>query len=368
MDLYIDAQNVVHTSPAAALGDRGHTLKSLDTAPPISSRAGWSRCGTCRAHFHEDQIASHMWRCESPVPAKPQKRVRSAAKTERQFISFSQRSAKPKVKQTPCPSCGAMVNPENMARHDRRIHLRVSGVDSASARQARPLAPKGSLSNSELVAQRRRAVAKIQQMMRESRHGTIGAPIGPSTPVYRVASETGRSLPPPSDATDPLRLRENCKHCSGFDVATALGIAWFHTLGHSQKKYEAKLSLVDDARHKGLLPCLYCASFVGDHRLAGHIRKQHGNLHVSRSVSAGRHDRTVAGRDRRPIHRVSLSVPNGSEAEDEHDDFQSGLGADVRGQARRHYLDASSDGRYSRDQGRFGSHPTHDGYGDEHWS
>jgi hypothetical protein len=40
-------------------------------------------------------------------------------------------------------------------------------------------------------------------------------------------------------------------------------------------------------------------------------------------------------------------------------------GDEIRGQGRRRSIDASPDGRLPRDHGRFGSFPSHDGYGDE---
>jgi hypothetical protein len=364
MDYYIDAQNVVHTSPSAALGDRGRELRGVNAASPISSRRGWSRCVSCGSHFHETQIAAHRSSCQTPALVS-----RPTARAKKQPVGAPPQAPKPKIEQVGCPACGANLNPENLARHARRIHQSRPIAPAAPPKPAQsPRQMTTQIPGDSLITRHERALATIQQKMLESRLGKTSVPKRTSTPVNRAVNTTAQSLPAPRDATDPLGLRTKCQRCSGFKVATALGIAWFHTLGHSQQKYEAKLSLVHEAGLKGLVPCSYCASFVRDHRLVGHVRNQHGSMRLSRPSSVESHDRPLSRRDRRPINRVSSFVPNGGEVEDEHRDFQAGLGADVRGQARRHFLDASSDGRYSRDQGRFGSHPTHDGYGDEHWS
>jgi len=41
---------------------------------------------------------------------------------------------------------------------------------------------------------------------------------------------------------------------------------------------------------------------------------------------------------------------------------------EIRGQGRRRPIDASPNGRLPRDHGRFGSFPSHDGFGDDDWA
>lgn len=131
MALYVDERGVVHTSPAAALGDRGRALKSVKT-PPVSSRPGFQFCVTCGCHFHESQFSSHRARCQPTVPT-----VTSSRRPTRMSAKPPRKSVRLPAQQISCTTCGVGVNPENMARHIRKNHSSRPDLTSAPVPQVR---------------------------------------------------------------------------------------------------------------------------------------------------------------------------------------------------------------------------------------
>jgi len=107
-----------------------------------------------------------------------------------------------------------------------------------------------------------------------------------------------------------------------------------------------------------LARCQECRAAVRPDRMQRHAKRAHRRVVATREHEAGLRSGT------------SPTIPTkraASSASDHGRDSASRMGTaeEIWGQGRRRPIDASPDGRLSRDQGRFGSFPSHDGYGDE---
>lgn len=346
MPVFVDQWNVVHTSPAAALGDRGRNLESSPRKPPISSRPGWHFCGVCGRHIHDDELLVHKDACKPEQLNVP---VRQSVSTVRRIPTRPQGKAtgsnltasSTNVSSGPahCPRCLVSIRPLRLAKHLRRVHsLEPRGVESGAT------GPSTIRPSSQTNA---RQFSKV---------------CSPRVPELNLSNS-----PADTDA-DPLGLRRTCGRCSKVKVAGPLGIVWFHYSAHKWQVFEQLRTKAEIKRLDGLAPCSSCTSFVRKDRLQDHLSSKHGqtSLVFVSSTSSSPSEAPHSAPKRTPMRPRKVLRPETTL--DDPEEFDDGVAADVRGQARRHHLDASPDGRYFRDQGSFGSHPSFDGYGDESWS
>lgn len=368
MEVFVYRWGMVHSNPDAAIQRDGLAASELRKSAP-----DWVSCPQCGAGMKRSVLVKHLQRVHEPHQSLPRLTPPGTAPDSKSGVVPALREAwtrashiEPTTKNRPvtmCDRCGATVRTDRLEGHKQRVHWVAAMMSPPSHTQspredhsgAAPALRRIAAADGDVQLRRMprtiRNTAATQSRLRlkettERARALLHTP-GIGARLQTIPTSALPAAPPTrSRATLKLPMRPRpplmtCQKCQLFKTSSRWNMS-IH-MPRCAPKRKALPIAPSKSSPRGLATCGTCGVDVKQDRLARHTSKVHG-AHFTDDKAKSR----------------PLIVNEAPSIEDRPDVVN-----DVSAQGRRHYLDASPDGRYFRDHGRFGSLPSYDGYGDE---
>lgn len=372
MEVFVDRWGMVHSSAAAAVQAEDRQIKPSSSHARRSPRPDWVRCPQCFENVHEGKLLDHLSAYHGMNVAKTQGGNGSRPSNggqQRQAVkpssSHRQKRVSPMIlgpvalpgtrsDMLRCGRCSSPVRMKNLSRHQRKMHGLDTGHDTSSSVGK---APQRGAARSPAS---RPGFGNL--MGRSATRSASPIALGTVIPVQAgKASAKATQGPLGQRSGHGVQLNNGktlrCPTCNQFDAVTAPALRSHRV---TCKPIRGKSNVQPKARSRpDLTMCEVCRCPIRPDRLEDHKARLHRS-HISPPVPRRKADVRPAQTARGSLDSVVDEI---DADEGEGEEYVN----DPWAQGRRHPSDASPDGRDFRDHGQFGSYPSHDGYGDEHW-